>query len=308
MTLFFSRRTYNASKSKFTNNPAQLTRYVKITDGPDGNGKWQGGIINQADWLSQVEADGDTDEVTIFVHGFNNGQFDVLRRFDKIKTGLRRNGYRGAMIAFDWPSEGNVLAYDNDRRNAKATARYLVADGIIPLAERKLNRKINLIGHSMGAYLTLRALSDFDDSATSGSGSWGLNEILFVSGDADARWFGRGAWASLLLAYRSKRFTNYFSHLDGTLSLPAVIGNGMQKRVGRAGMPPVVHKNHVDIYSHEQFLKDVAHKDQTPAYSHQWWFDNDKFYNDVALTLAGQDAHDMPTRRRMNTTDLALLS
>lgn len=308
MTLFFSRRTYNASSSKFTNNPAQLTRYVRITQGPDANGRWQGGIIGQKDWLDQVDAEGDTNEVMIFVHGFNNDQFDVLRRFDKIQAGLRKNGYRGAVIAYDWPSGGNVLAYDNDKRNAKATARFLVEDGIIPLVERKPNRKINLIAHSMGAYLTLRAISDFDDSATSGSGAWRLNEMMFVSGDADARWFGRGAWASLLLAHRSKRFTNYFSQLDETLNLPAILGNSLQKRVGRAGMPPVIHKNHVDIYSHEQYLKDVAPKDQTPTYSHQWWFDNDKFYKDVALTLGGQDAHDMPTRRRMNTTDLALLS
>ncbi|WP_187431261.1 hypothetical protein ROLI_027760 [Roseobacter fucihabitans] len=308
MTLFLSRRTYDASKSKFTNNPAQLTRYVRITQGPDAAGKWQGGIIDQKDWLDCVDAEGDTDEVLIFVHGFNNDQFDVLSRFDKIKNGLKQNGYRGACIAFDWPSGGNVFAYDSDKRNAKATARCLVQDAIIPLTERAPGRKINLLAHSMGAYLTLRAISDFDDTATSGAGAWSLNEIMFVSGDADARWFGRGAWASLLLAHRSARFTNYFSQLDETLNLPAVIGNGLRKRVGRAGMPPVVDAHHIDVYSHEQYLKDVPSKNQTSAYSHQWWFDNAKFYKDLALTLAGQNAHQMPTRQPMNTSDLALLS
>ncbi|WP_298971389.1 alpha/beta fold hydrolase [uncultured Roseobacter sp.] len=308
MTLFFSRRTYNASKTKFTNNPAQLTRYVRITDGPDADGTWSGGIISQKDWLDQVHAEAETDEVTIFVHGFNNDQLDMLRRFDKIKTGLRDQGYRGAVVAFDWPSEGNVLAYDNDKRNAKATAQCLVEDGIIPLTTRSNATKINLIAHSMGAYLTLRALSDFGDAASPGSGVWKLNQIMFVSGDADARWFARGAWGSLLLAHRSNRFTNYFSQLDQVLNLPAVIGNGLQKRVGRSGMPQVIDKNHVDVYSHEQYLQDVILQDRTTAFSHQWWFDNDKFYKDAALTIAGEDAQQMPTRRRMNTTDLALLS
>lgn len=307
MTLFFSRRTYNASKKKFTNNPADVTRYIHLTSGPDANGNWAGGIINKDDWLDRVKADAASNEITIYVHGFNTDQIDNLRRMEKIDAGLRAEGYRGALIAYDWPSAGTATAYDRDKRNAKQTAEHLVADGILPLLALSSRPKVNLIAHSMGAYLILRALSEFDDDAGPGSGAWKVNETLFIAGDADRRWVGKGAWGSLLLAHRSRRFTNYFSQLDDVLNVAAP-ANGFRKRVGRNGMPPGIHKTHVDIYSHDQYLQDVPGPSRTVLNSHRWWFDNGKFYKDAALTLAGQDENAMPTRRKMNTTDLALLS
>jgi pimeloyl-ACP methyl ester carboxylesterase len=307
MTLFFSRRTYNASKKRFTNNPAEVTRYVRLTGGPDANGRWTGGIIGRDDWFNLVQAEGSTNEITIYVHGYNTSQVDNLRRMDLIRNGLHGEGYRGALIAYDWPSAGVVSAYDGDKRNAKKTAEYLVSDGILPLLALSPKPKVNLIAHSMGAYLILRALSEFDDDAGPGAGAWRMNEALFVSGDADRRWFGKGTWGSLLLAHRAKRFTNYFSQLDEVLNAAVPI-NGFRARVGRSGMPPGIHDRHFDIYSHEQYLKDVDGPDRTVLNSHRWWFENAKFYKDVGLTLGGRDAHDMPTRRKMNTSDLALLS
>lgn len=309
MTLFFSRRTYNASKKKFTDNVADITRYVQLTSGPDASGRWQGGIIGKDDWLASAEAEGATNEITIYVHGFNTDQIDNLRRMAKIRDGLRAEGYRGALVAYDWPSEGHAGAgpYARDKRKAKQTAEYLVSDGILPLLARSPRPKVNLIAHSMGAFLVLRALSEFDDDAGPGSGAWKLNQAMFVSGDADRRWFGKGAWGALLLAHRARRFTNYFSQLDDVLNASVAL-NGLRKRVGRNGMPPGIHASHVDIYSHEQYLKDVDGPDRTVLNSHRWWFDNAKFYKDAALTLAGQDENAMPTRRKMNTTDLALLS
>lgn len=307
MTLFFSRRTYNASTKKFTNNPASVTRYVRLTSGPNANGSWGGGVISKDDWMARARAEGTTNEITIYVHGFNTRQIDNLRRMDKIRDGLRQQGYRGALVAYDWPSSGTVTAYDSDKRHAKQTAEHLVADGILPLLALTPQPRVNLIAHSMGAYLILRALSEFDDAAGPGSGAWRLNEAMFIAGDADRRWFGKGAWGALLMAHRANRFTNYFSQLDDVLNA-AVPANGFRARAGRSGMPPGIHKNHVDIYSHEQYLKDVDGPNRTVLNSHRWWFDNDKFYKDAAMTLAGRDALSMPTRRKMNTSDLALLS
>lgn len=307
MTLFFSRRTYNASRQRFTNNPAALTRYVRLTEGPDSNGRWTGGIIDAKAWFPLVQAEGSTNEITIYVHGYNTNQVDNLRRMELIRKGLRGDGYRGALIAYDWPSAGLLSDYDGDKRNAKTTAEHLVSDGILPLLALSPRPKINLIAHSMGAYLVLRALSEFDDDAGPGAGAWKMNEAMFVSGDADRNWFGKGAWGSLLLTHRTRRFTNYFSGLDDVLKASEA-ANEFRARVGRSGMPPGIHATHVDLYSQEQYLKDVSAADRSMLMSHRWWFDNAKFYKDCALTLAGRDAHDMPTRRKTNTSDLALLS
>ena len=54
MALFFSRRAYNASRHMFTNNAAQKTRYVTLTDQsadgtiPTDAGKNQGTMRSKA--------------------------------------------------------------------------------------------------------------------------------------------------------------------------------------------------------------------------------------------------------------------
>ncbi|AZV77009.1 alpha/beta fold hydrolase [Parasedimentitalea marina] len=309
MALFFSRRTYNSQKKKFTNNPSAVTRYVNITEQtPDGDIR-KGSIVSQDDWLELVRQDGGDNGVLIYVHGFNTSQKDMLDRMAKIEAGLKSNGYKGAVIAFDWPSDGTIFTYDRDRSDAKKVAPHLVGDGILPLLSMSPKPKINLIAHSMGALVVLRAFSDFGDSAGSGNEVWGTEQVMFASGDVDSTWLEKGAWGSLVLKQRSKRFTNYYSGRDRVLALSDGVINGGRDRVGHEGMPKLTAKGHWDIYCNEQYLRDVPKAKQTITYSHRWWFDNDGFYEDLALTIGGDDdAQDMPTRRKTNITDLALLT
>ncbi|WP_298836446.1 alpha/beta hydrolase [uncultured Roseobacter sp.] len=295
MTLFFTRRTYNASSQKFTNNTAALTRYVRISSGPDSKGRWSGGTISQADWLSQVRAEADTNEITIYVHGFNTRQSDMLRRLGKIRKGLRDKGYRGALIAWDWPSEGGIFSYDHDRNRAKETAHFMFSDGILPLLNASPRPKINLIAHSMGAYVVLRGLSVFDDAAGPGSGAWKVNEVTFASADVARKWLGKGAWAGLLLRHRCKRFTNYYSENDRVLPISAFT-DGFRKRAGRDGLPAATETNQIDVSCGAQFLRDVSPGKRSKARSHRWWFESDTFYRDLRLTIDGTAADAMPTR------------
>ena len=105
MALFFSRRTYNATKKAFTNNAAEKTRYVTMSDTTPRRGS----NLSQADWLDLVRAEGGNTEILIYVHGFNTSQNDMLDRMAKIKAGVKAQGFNGAVIAYDWPSNGSVL-------------------------------------------------------------------------------------------------------------------------------------------------------------------------------------------------------
>lgn len=109
MALFFSRRTYNAQKKKFTANPAALTRYVSMTAQNNDGSVHTGSIVPRADWLKQVQQAGGTKEILIYVHGFNTSQKDMLDRLGKIETGVKAQGFEGAVIAYDWPSGGTIL-------------------------------------------------------------------------------------------------------------------------------------------------------------------------------------------------------
>lgn len=307
MTLFFSRRSYNSTTQKFTNNASAVTRYLTVTAQASDGGTWSGGTMTQANWLDQVSSQMQSNDVLIYVHGFNTSQPDMLRRAAKIEAGVRAHGYRGAVVSYDWPSDGSVVKYKSDRHDAKKTAPHLVSDGIAPLLNLPSRPKVHIIAHSMGTYLTLRALSDFGDSVGPGQGSWSLDQIMFVSADVDQAWMEKGAWGGLVLKERSHRFTNYYSQLDEVLNLAGGFIHG-RPRAGRRGLPIPLHAKHIDVYCNEQYKRDVPSADRTVPYSHRWWFDNDGFYKDVAQTIAGVDENGMNTRRVTNTTDLALLT
>ncbi|WP_170763074.1 alpha/beta hydrolase [Ruegeria lacuscaerulensis] len=307
MALFFSRRTYNASKKKFTIKPAAKTRYVNITQTSSGGQVRKGSIVKKSKWLDLVRQQGGDKEVLIYVHGFNTTQKGMLDRLGKIEAGVRSNGFKGAVVAFDWPSDGSVHAYDRDRSDAKAVAPHLVGDGMLPLLAMSPRPKIHIIAHSMGALVVLRAFSDFGDSAGPGN-NWGADQVMFASADVDSAWLEKGAWGGLVLKKRSKRFTNYYSGRDKVLALSGGLINGGRDRAGHAGMPDLTTKGHWDIYCNEQYKRDVPKPKRSRIYSHRWWFDNDGFYRDLALTIDGKGAKTMPTRKKTTGKDLALLT
>ncbi|MES0863103.1 alpha/beta fold hydrolase [Ruegeria sp. SCPT10] len=308
MALFFSRRTYNAQKKKFTLKPAAKTRYVHITQKTADGRIRKGGIIKKAKWLNLVQQQGGDSAVLIYVHGFNTSQKDMLDRLDKIEKSVRANGYKGAVVAFDWPSDGSLHTYDSDRADAKAVAPHLVGDGMLPLLGMSPKPKVHILAHSMGALVVLRAFSDFGDSAGPGNKIWSADQITFASGDVDADWLEKGAWGDLVLKKRSKRFTNYYSGKDKVLALSGGLVNGGRERVGRVGMPKLTSKGHWDIYCEEQYKRDVPKGQRKMAKSHRWWFDSKGFYKDLSLTIDGHDAKTMPTRHKTNIGDQLLLA
>ena len=304
MALFFTRRTYNASKKKFTNNMATLTRHVTLKIRQQGG--YEGGIISQSDWLDQVEHHAAGQGVVVYIHGFNTDQHSMLERHGLIEAGLKASGFGGAVVAFDWPSKGIVTAYDPDLATAKAVAQHLVPDGLLPLITRLQGQPVHLLCHSMGCYLTLRALRGVGEQA--GQPSVKLDQVIFAAADLDAEQLRSGAGGALVMEHRCVRITNYYSVVDKVLRLAGVVHGGRQ-RAGYVGLPDPNGSNAVDLYTTAQFRRDVPEADQGDyILSHNWYYANAGFYQDVALTLAGTPDADMPTRQATNINDRALLT
>ncbi len=304
MALFFTRRTYNAAKKKFTNNLATLTRHVRLKI--KSGGGYEGGIISQSDWLDQVIAAAGGKGIVVYVHGFNTSQHSMLERHGRIEKGLRAAGFRGAVVAFDWPSQGIVSAYDPDLAAAKAAAPFLVPDGLMPLIGRMGGQPLHMICHSMGCYLTLRALRGVGEQVAEPSVQ--LEQVIFAAADVEAEQLRKGAGGALVMAHRCKRLTNYYSVADKVLSLAGVV-NGGRQRAGHIGLPDLKEANAVDLYTTAQFRKHVPVADQDDTIiSHNWYYGDDGFFRDAALTLAGTPDSAMPTRRATNISDRALLT
>lgn len=304
MALFFTRRTYNARLKRFTNNVSDVTRHVKLALRPGG--RFEGGIISEADWLDQVAQAAGGNGVVIYVHGFNTDQHSMLVRCGLIETGLAAAGVRGAVVAFDWPSQGVVTAYNPDLAAAKAVAPFLVPDGVRPLIARLGGQPIHMLCHSMGCYVTLRALRGVGE--VPGAPSVHLDQVIFAAGDVEAEQLRRGAGGALVMQHRCNRMTNFYSVADRVLQFSGVL-NGGRQRAGFVGLPDPKGENAVDVYTTAQFRRDVPGTDQDDyVLSHNWYYANAGFYRDVALTLAGTPDAQMPTRRATNISDRALLS
>ncbi|WP_211264802.1 alpha/beta fold hydrolase [Litoreibacter arenae] len=306
MTLFFSRRALNTKTNTFTNNMSSLTRYVSV-QGQRPDGKWSSHLLDRDAFVAATQAEAQSDDVLIYVHGFNTRQRDMLARHKLIEDGLRAEGYRGAVISFDWPSRGKSTSYARDLRMAGKVGKYLVEGGVLPLLDSTWKPRVHLICHSMGAFITLDGFARFGDSSGPGSGAWKVDEILFAAGDAHRRDFEKGAAGALVLRHHSKRLTNYYSNDDEVLTL-AFAYHG-KPRVGLSGMPDLVFAEHVDLYATERYrhIKPTFPDDtEAQLFSHRWWFEDARFLKDAALTLAGGAAGALPTRTRTNLGTLAL--
>ncbi len=304
MDYFFSRRTFNQTKGKFTKNFAAVTRYVGVPSSAGEAGAAH--LITRDQWLQAVLASANSNDVLIFVHGFNTSQAEMLIRQRKIRTGLRAHGFGGAVIGLDWPSDGVLFGYGSDRADAKRTAPYLVLDGIGPIINARPGIRVHILAHSMGTYLTLRGFSQVGDSGSSGSHAWGVQQVLFMAGDITVSWMERGAWGGLVMDHRCQRLTNYYSTFDDVLSLSEIDKGGTAPRAGRNGLPSAIPASFQDLYCGEQYDRTVPQSARNAGYSHTWYFDNDGVYQDAARTLAGQGAASMPTRLVASNGDQAL--
>ena len=303
MPFFATRRAL--SGGSFNHNPASLTRYVDV---PAGTTPGKDHCIDRDTWLARVNAQAAARQILVFVHGFNTEQPEMLARMGKVENNLATAGWPGLVVAFDWPSDGTVWAYNRDRTDAKKVAPNLVTDLIAPLKNLRPQPKVHMLCHSMGCYLTLRGFAGVGDSGAPGTSPWGVDEISLVAGDADKPWLESGAWGALVLDRRSTRVTNYYSTFDRVLDLSENIIHG-QERTGRSGLPVSIPASFNDVYCGQQYQDKVPSSGKTFRGSHTWYFDDAVFYQDLKLTMDGADPLNRPTRRpTVGSSDLALLT
>jgi esterase/lipase superfamily enzyme len=90
----------------------------------------------------------------VFVHGYNTNFPEALFRVVQIVADTDR---RVVPVLFAWPSDANPLSYIADR-DAALFSRDGLASLLTGLARLCGGGRITLIGHSMGAWLTVEAL------------------------------------------------------------------------------------------------------------------------------------------------------
>lgn len=183
--------------------------------------------ISEQDFLGlagQAARTGDG-EVTLFVHGFNTTHEQAVLRIGQIATDA---GAQGAAIAFTWPSRGRVLDYLTDRESAifSRDRLELVLRG---LARQPGIRRINVLAHSMGAFLVMETLRQ---ARLRGDGEFGgrLNAVVLAAPDIDIDVFrtqleviGRRPRPTVLLISSDDRALGLSRYISGGVERVGVV-------------------------------------------------------------------------------------
>jgi esterase/lipase superfamily enzyme len=169
-----------------------------------------------------------SDELFVFVHGYNVSFGDAAKRTAQIAYDLN---FSGAPVLFSWPSAANSLAYASDEAVVRLSGRRLLRF-LDELVARSQGRRIYLLAHSMGN----RALADaLELMATrrAGAGESGplFDQVIFAAPDEDAALF-----AEMLATIRplAHRLTLYGSAADLALYASRQL-HGDEPRAGEGG-------------------------------------------------------------------------
>lgn len=193
-------------------------------------------------------------QVVLLVHGYNNSWDEAARWYQAFTDKMFDSSEGlGHCVLYSWPSNGSLLGYRPDRRDAETSAPVL-ADILIALyrwLEQKqedvlkdeslaCRAKTSLIAHSMGNYVLQKAMQSAWTSLNRPASSTLVNQLLMVAADVDNDIFkcgdnsdGSDGDAITNLCYR---ITSLFTGRDATLGASAGLKHSFTRRLGRSGL------------------------------------------------------------------------
>lgn len=265
--------------------------------------RWRLAVRAAADGRED-EVTGTTGEVLVFVHGYNNDMEAITWRTEAMQRTLTAQGWRGLVIAFDWPSDNYTLNYLEDRADAAEVADRMVSDAIQLLVEAQHDDKhpctinVHLLGHSTGAYVIMEAFNQAQKKGSLFKSDWQVSQVAFIGGDVSSDSLRADSeWAQAMFS-RSLRLTNYSNRHDKVLGVSNAKRLGAAPRAGRVGLPALAHRKAVNVDCSDYFAtKDPASSSFNGTFNHSWHIGDDLFALDLALTMEGAiDRHALPTR------------
>jgi len=308
----------NTTKGNFGNEPGP-TKFLVVPPNkkdthPDqkiARTKWTDAVIAEAKTGESTLSGNPLGDILVYIHGFNNSPPDVLVRHRLLKKDLKAQGYKGAVVSFDWPSANIAINYLEDRSDAKKTAIRLVDDCIklFSVVQAKgCEVNLHLLAHSTGAFIIREAFDDADDRIKIASSNWSVSQIAFIAADVSSKSMSTIDSKSDSIYRHCVRLTNYSNPYDSVLKLSNIKRIGVSPRAGRVGLPDNIPTKAVNVDCGSYFktiIKSEAEYDG--AFSHSWHIGDDLFANDLYLTLQGDiDRNRIPTRETDSRGRLAL--
>jgi esterase/lipase superfamily enzyme len=206
-------------------------------------------------------------DVLIYVHGYGNTFKDAILRSAQLNHDLE---FGGKVVAFSWPSAGNLLlsisdhynaninkveiAYNHDEEVATHSHAFLAT-----LIEQLLNQqengnsngKIHIIAHSMGNRILLKALHELNSTGKLKKNGPKLGHIFLAAADIDGVTYAN---VRSTLIDNCERVTYYFASDDKALLLSRI--KHQDKPIG---LSPVFDKDKIDTISADNLTSVFYH-------------------------------------------------
>jgi esterase/lipase superfamily enzyme len=170
------------------------------------------GLINEKLARSQRK------DVYVYVHGFKVNFENPLLVASELWHYL---GYRGAFIAFAWPSTPSVWAYASDLETASLSSRNLRL--LLEFVAKETDAEnIHILGYSAGSRLVVQALGDlalmhFNTTKKTINEKLKIKHVILVGSDVDRDIFGNAFLDGLLKV--PQNLSIYVSEIDEALGM-----------------------------------------------------------------------------------------
>ena len=118
-------------------------------------------------------------KLLLFVHGYNNTTSDAILRLTQF---VEDTGYQGVPVLFTWASAARTSRYVYDL-NSALVARVKLKE-MADILARTRAEDVDVLAHSMGAFLTMEGLVDAQQSGSLGKRKK-IDHIILASPDID---------------------------------------------------------------------------------------------------------------------------
>jgi Alpha/beta hydrolase of unknown function (DUF900) len=167
------------------------------------------------------QADANNGRVLIYVHGYRE-TFDGTSR-DTAQI-ARLTEFKGPVIQYSWPSQGELLSYVVDETNMYWDERNF-RTFLQSLAEKPWVKDIVIVSHSLGARLVVPSVEYVDRNAANQDSS-NISNIMLIAPDTDLQEFEREIGTTLLSPARvagGRKLSIFVSAKDKAIGLSRTI-------------------------------------------------------------------------------------
>ena len=190
--------------------------------------------------LQQHVESSPSNDILLFVHGYNSSFEDAARRAAQLAYDL---DFDGTPMMYSWPSQASTMSYTVDEAVVRLSGRRM-ARFLRQIVEEAGADRIHLIAHSMGNRALVEALERLAAEQQGEASEPMFGQIVFTAPDVDRDFFTEAVQG---LQGSAERITLYASENDLALRSSAVLHGAPRAGLAGKGMVSAAGIDTIDM-------------------------------------------------------------